>query len=110
MGPIFAPFNPILFRQPPDKYKKTRIQFRPEIKSCLTQWANLKNILKLNPNSHGPVLGPSKPILPQQPLDKYEKASINVWPQKKSYLTHWVKLKHILKFSPNSNEAHLSPF
>ena len=76
MGSIFAPFNPILFQQPLDKYEKARTQFRPEIKSCLTQWANLKHILKLNPNSHEPVLGPSNPILRQQALDKYEEAKV----------------------------------
>ena len=66
-----------------DKYEKARTLFRPEIKSCLTQWANLEHILKFNPNSHGPVLVPSNPILLQQPLNKYEEASINFWPQNK---------------------------
>ena len=42
--------------QPPpihqlDKYVEDRIQFRPENKSFFTQCVNLKNILKLNPNS-----------------------------------------------------------
>ena len=38
-------------RPPLDKYVEDRIQFRPENKSFLTQCVNLKNILKLNPNS-----------------------------------------------------------
>ena len=45
----------------------------------------------------GPVLDPSYPILPQQPLDKYEGDTNNFWSQNKSYLTHWVNLKNILK-------------
>ena len=111
-GALFCPFNPILFQQPLDKYEKAITQFRPEIKSCLTQWANLEHILISNPNSHGPVLVPSNPILLQQPLNKYEDASINFWPQNKICLTNWETSKTFwnLAFSPNSNEAHLSPF
>ena len=92
-GPVLGPSNPILPQQPLVKYVKDRTQFRLEIKSCLTQWENLKHILKLNPNSDGAYFRPFNPTLPQQPLDKYEEASINFWSQNKSYLTHWVNLK-----------------
>ena len=37
--------------QPLDKYEGAGIQYRPVNKSCLTKWVNLKNNLKLNPNT-----------------------------------------------------------
>ena len=52
------------------------IRFKPENKSCLTQWENLKNILKYNPNSSQAYLAHFSPVQPKQPLDMYEGARV----------------------------------
>ena len=63
IGPILAQFNPIYPKQTLNKYGWDKIQFRPEHKSYLTQWVNLKKILKLNPNwVIGPFLAQLNPI------------------------------------------------
>ena len=52
IGPVIAHFNPIQLKQPLEKFEWATIEFRPENKSCLTQWVKLKNIFELNPKSN----------------------------------------------------------
>ena len=52
MGPFLALFSP----NDPNKYEGAGIQFLPENKCNLTLRENFRNILKLNPNSHGAII------------------------------------------------------
>ena len=58
MGPFLALFSP----NDPNKYEGAGIQFLPENKCNLTLRENFRNILKLNPNSHGAVIAQFNPI------------------------------------------------
>ena len=63
MGAVVALFNPILPKQPLDKYEDARIQYRPKNKGFSIQLVNIKkNILKLNPNSTWANLALFNPI------------------------------------------------
>ena len=42
-----AQFNSIYPKRPLDEHYGSRILFRPEFKSCYTQWENLKKVLNL---------------------------------------------------------------
>ena len=56
-----------------------------------------------------PILTLFNLIQPKQPLDKYERAGIQFWPENKSGPTQLENLKNIINLNPYNHRARDSP-